>query len=173
MLKLTNHSDYAEPAKKYLRQVLENQPGTPPQSASPMASTACSSRLSDSSREPRITPFDRPIRERRAFRRSASDRRPRPLARSAAIPRRANPRARSRPAVIEDIQIKSELARYRIRGFGFASAPDLGDLRRPHVHPRHAHAHPAGRLSRGLRYPHACSALGSRPDRSSSRYPSW
>jgi tetratricopeptide (TPR) repeat protein len=31
VLKLTNHSDYAEPAKNYLRQVLEYQSGTPPQ----------------------------------------------------------------------------------------------------------------------------------------------
>jgi Tfp pilus assembly protein PilF len=30
VLKLTNHSDYAEPAKNYLRQVLADQPGTPP-----------------------------------------------------------------------------------------------------------------------------------------------
>ncbi len=40
------------------------------------------------------------------------------LGRSAAIPRLERRRARSRPAVIEDIQIKAELARYRIRGFG-------------------------------------------------------
>jgi tetratricopeptide (TPR) repeat protein len=31
VLKLTNHSDYAEPAKNYLRQVLEDQSGMPPQ----------------------------------------------------------------------------------------------------------------------------------------------
>jgi tetratricopeptide (TPR) repeat protein len=31
VLKLTNHSDFAEPAKNYLREVLENQPGPPPQ----------------------------------------------------------------------------------------------------------------------------------------------
>ena len=31
VLKLTNHSDYAEPAKNYLRQVLEEQSGSPPQ----------------------------------------------------------------------------------------------------------------------------------------------
>ena len=31
VLKLTNHSDYAEPAKNYLRQVLEDQSGSPPQ----------------------------------------------------------------------------------------------------------------------------------------------
>jgi tetratricopeptide (TPR) repeat protein len=30
VLKLTNHSDYAEPAKNYLRQVLEDQAGAPP-----------------------------------------------------------------------------------------------------------------------------------------------
>ena len=54
------------------------------------------------------------------------------------------------PAVIEDIQIKAELARYRIRGFGALRRANLGDVRRPHVRPRHAHAHPARRLSRGV-----------------------
>ena len=55
--------------------------------------------------------------------------------RSAAIPRPASPRRPSRPAVIEDIQIKAELARYRIRGFGVAPAANLGHVRRPDVHP--------------------------------------
>ena len=32
------------------------------------------------------------------------------------------------PAVIEDIQIKAELARYRIRGFRDAPNENLGDL---------------------------------------------
>ena len=54
------------------------------------------------------------------------------------------------PAVIEDIQIKAELARYRIRGFGIAAAANLGHVRRPDFHSRHAHAHSAGRLSRGV-----------------------
>ena len=44
-------------------------------------------------------------------------RRRRPPARSAAIPRRETSGTFT-PAVIEDIQIKAELARYRIRGFG-------------------------------------------------------
>ncbi len=42
------------------------------------------------------------------------------------------------PGVIEDIQIKAELARYRIRGFGILRPADLGHVRRPDLHPEHA-----------------------------------
>ena len=70
--------------------------------------------------------------------RSRADRRPRPfllrqarrrpLARSAAIPRPLATSATFSPAVIEDIQIKAELARYRIRGFGALRRANLGHV---------------------------------------------
>ena len=53
-----------------------------------------------------------------------------------------------RPEVIEDIQAKAELGRYRIRGFGTLRPRPLGHLRRSHLHPLLAHAHPARRLPR-------------------------
>ena len=57
VLKLTNHSDYAEPAKDYLRQVLEGRAGRRRRSLTQWRTRR---RNMHPSREPRITPFDRP-----------------------------------------------------------------------------------------------------------------
>ena len=40
------------------------------------------------------------------------------------------------PEVIEDIQVKAELGRYRIRGFGTLRPAAAAHARRPHLHAR-------------------------------------
>ena len=136
VLKLTNHSDFAEPAKEYLRQLDDHaagslRPPAPPQTNGvPIRGPARPETTDHRSETPRLAAGSTPPRATHG----GIDRCPQRIDRSAGpgsgasaavqaarIGGDPSPRETSgtfTPAVIEDIQIKAELARYRIRGFG-------------------------------------------------------
>ena len=73
------------------------------------------------------------------------------------------------PDVIEDIQLKAELGRYRYRGMSTHAAG--AELRRPDVPHLHALARAARGLPRALRHRRRCSARGSRSGRCELKIP--
>ena len=74
------------------------------------------------------------------------------------------------PHVIEDIQLKAELGRYRYRGM--STTRPGAELRRPHVPAVHPLARAAGGLPRALRDAHGARHALRREARSSCRSPS-
>ncbi len=151
VLKLTNHSDFAEPAKNYLRQCesqtipstlpTPNPNGSPSEPARAKTHSSDRTVLIESSRRAGPRPATLALRRPDSVTVGPS---------GPAIGRilAGETSGTFTPAVIEDIQIKAELARYRIRGFGIAPAADLGHVRRPDLHPGHAHPHSPGGLPR-------------------------